>query len=167
MTNLENLTSLNIPKSIKMVISDFDGVMTDGCIYVDEKLSISRKVHFKDIMALSLLKKAGIKLAFISGETNPLMDLLAQRFDVKENHQDIRIKIDVLKSIVERHNLQQGEFLYIGDDINDIDCLNFSSIKITVPNSTPRVKKVDGVQITQESGGSGAFREVVDCLLNF
>lgn len=167
MSDLENLKFLNIPKTIKMVISDFDGVMTDGCIYVDENLSISRKVHFKDIMAVSLLKKAGIKLAFISGEKNPLMDLLAQRFDIKENHQDIRIKIDVLKSIVERYNLKEGEFLYIGDDINDIDCLNFSSIKITVPNSTPRVKKVDGIQITNESGGSGAFREVVDCLLNF
>lgn len=167
MSNLENLKTLNIPKTIKMIISDFDGIMTDNCIYVDENLSISRKVNFKDIMAVSLLKKAGIQLAFISGEKNPLIDLLDEKFDLSENHQNIRIKIDVLKSIVEKHNLKKDEFLYIGDDINDIDCLNFSSTKITVPNSTPLVKEVNGVQITKESGGNGAFREVVDCLLNF
>lgn len=160
------MSELKIPKTIKMIISDFDGVMTDNCIYVDEDLKISRKLNFKDIMAVSLLKKAGIKLAFISGEKNPVIDLLAERFDIKEIHQNIRIKIDVIKAIVERNNLKNEEFLYIGDDINDIDCLNFSSIKITVPNSTPKVKEVKGIQITKESGGSGAFREVVDCLLS-
>lgn len=160
------MRELNIPKTIKMIVADFDGVMTDGGIYIDEKLSISRKVNFKDIMAVSMLKKAGIDLAFISGEKNPIIDLLAKKFDLKENHQDIRCKIDVLKSIVERKSLQQGEFLYIGDDINDIECLNFSDVKITVPNSTPKVKQVKDIQITNESGGNGAFREVVDCLLS-
>lgn len=149
-----------------MLISDFDGIMTDNCIYIDENLKISRKVNFKDIMAVSRLKKAGFDVAFISGEKNPVMDLLAQKFDIKENHQNIRVKIDVLKLIVEKYNLKQGEFLYMGDDINDIDCLNFSDIKITVPNATPAVKRVEGIQITTEVGGSGAFREVADCLLN-
>jgi len=160
------MSTLKIPKTIRMVISDFDGVMTDNCIYVDEDLKISRKLNFKDLMAVSLLKKTGIELAFISGEKNPVIDLLAERFSLKEIHQNIRIKIDVIKSIVERNNLKQGEFLYIGDDINDIECLNFSSIKITVPNSMEAVKKVEGIQVTSESGGNGAFREVVDCLLS-
>ncbi len=161
------MKKLKIPKTLKMIISDFDGIMTDNCIYIDANLSVQRKLNFKDLMAVSLLKKAGIKVGFISGEKNPVMDLLAKKFDnVIENHQDIRIKIDVLKSIVERNNLKQGEFLFIGDDVNDIECLNFSSIKITVPNSTPKVKKVKGIQITTEKGGEGAFREVADCLLN-
>ena len=160
------MSTLNIPKTIKMIIADFDGVMTDNCIYVDEDLKISRKVNFKDIMAVSMLKKAGVDLAFVSGEKNPMIDLLSERFGLEEVHQNIRIKIDVIKSIVERNNLKQGEFLYIGDDINDIECLNFSAIKITVPNSTAAVKKVEGIQVTSESGGNGAFREVVDCLLN-
>lgn len=160
------MSNLKIPKTIKMIISDFDGVMTDGSIYISEDLKITRKVSFKDIMAVSMLKKAGIDLAFISGEKNPVMDLLAEKFNLKENHQNVRPKIDVLKSIVEKYNFKKDEFLYIGDDINDIDCLNFCSIKVTVPNSTPEVKKVDGIQITNETGGDGAFREVVDCLLS-
>jgi len=160
------MSGLKIPKTIKMVISDFDGIMTDGGIYIDENLSMSRKLNFKDLMAVSMLKKAGIDLIFISGEKNPVIDLLVERFSLKESHQNIRIKIDVLKSVVEKYNLKDGEFLYMGDDINDLDCLNFSSTKITVPNSTPAVKAVEGIQITASSGGDGAFREVVDCLLS-
>lgn len=160
------MVNLKIPKTIKMVITDFDGVMTDGGIYIDENLKMSRRVHFKDMMALSLLRKAGVKLAFISGEKNSIMDLLAQRFNIEEVHHDIRTKIDVLVSITEKYSLKRDEFLYIGDDINDLDCLNFCSIKITVPNASEAVKKVPGIQITRESGGNGAFREVVDCLLS-
>lgn len=159
------MPNLVIPKTVKMVISDFDGVMTDNCIYITDDLKISRKINFKDVMAVSLLRKAGIELAFISGETNPIMTLLVQRFDIKEIHHNIRIKIDVLKSIVERHNLKKDEFLYIGDDINDIECLKYAKIRITVPNSTHTLKNIDGIQITNESGGNGAFREVIDCLL--
>lgn len=160
------MSKLKISKTIKMIISDFDGIMTDGSIYIDENLSMSRRLHFKDLMAVSLLRKAGIELAFISGEKNPIIELLAERFKINEIHQDIRIKIDVLKSILQRNNLKVDEVLYIGDDINDIDCLNHVSTKITVPNATHRVKKVNGIQVTKELGGSGAFREVVDCLLN-
>lgn len=160
------MSELKIPKTVKLIISDFDGVMTDNCIYIDEQLKISRKINFKDLMALSLLRKAGIDLIFISGEKNPLIDLLSERFRLKENHQDIRIKIDVLKSIVERYNLKPEDYLYIGDDINDIDCLNFAQTKITVPNATHKVKLIEGIKITNETGGDGAFREVVDCLLD-
>ncbi len=157
---------LKIPKTIKMIVTDFDGIMTDGCIYIDENTSISRKLSFKDVMAISMLKKAGIDIAIISGEKNSAIDLIAEKFNLKEIHQDIRVKVDVLKSIVERNNLKGDEFLYIGDDINDIDCLNFSQTKITVPNSTPKVKKVENIQVTIQTGGDGAFREVVDCLLD-
>lgn len=160
------MSELIIPKKIKMIISDFDGIMTDGGIYIDENLNKSRRICFKDMMAISILRKNGIDLAFISGEKNPIMDLLAQRFQLKENHQDIRIKIDVLKSIVEKYNLKPDEILYIGDDINDIECLNFSATKITVPNAAQAVKKVKDIQITNESGGNGALREVIDCLLS-
>lgn len=159
------MSELKIPKTVKMIISDFDGVMTDGGIYIDEDLRMSRKLHYKDLMALAMLRKRGIDLVYISGEKNPIMDLLQQRFGLKEVHHDIRIKVDVLKTVVEKYGLKQGEFLYIGDDINDADCLKFSQVKVTVPNASKAVKMIEGVQITSESGGSGALREVVDCLL--
>ena len=77
----------------------------------------------------------------------------------------IRIKIDVLKAIIEKYNLTQEEYLYIGDDINDLECLNYAKYRITVPHAVEKVKAVDGIQVTQNDAGNGAFREVADCLV--
>lgn len=160
------MTNLIIPKTIKYVITDFDGILTDNTVYINEDLTMSRQLNFKDIMAISMLKKSGLQLAIISGERNSAIELIASKFSLEEVHQDIRVKIDVLKSIIERNSLNHDEFLFIGDDVNDIECLNFSSTRITVPGAVSAVKKVKDIQITIERGGNGAFREVVDCLLD-
>lgn len=157
---------LNIPKTVKMVITDFDGVVTDNCVYIDANGNMSRKLNFKDVMAFSILKKRGYKIGIISGEENSAINLINEKFDIDEVHQKIRIKIDVLKMIIEKYNLASDEYLYIGDDINDIESLNYSKIKITVPDAVKEVKAIDGIQITTQRGGDGAFREVVDCLVN-
>lgn len=156
---------LKLPKTIKMVITDFDGVVTDNCVYIANDFIMSRKLNFKDIMAFSILRKNGYKIGIISGEQNAAIETLAKKFQIEEIHQNIRIKIDVLKDIVERYNLSKEEFLYIGDDINDIECLDFAKYKITVPHSVQKVKEVEGIQVTENQAGSGAFREVVDCLI--
>lgn len=157
--------SLKLPNTIKFIITDFDGIVTDNCVYVDANGNISRKLNFKDIMAFSILKKNGYKIGIISGEENSAIGILKDKFNIEEIHQKIRIKIDVIKSIIEKYNLSPEEFLYIGDDINDIEALNFTKYAITVPNAVQKVKEIDGIQITSSCGGDGAFREVVDCLL--
>ena len=148
-----------------MVITDFDGVVTDNCVYISDDFSMSRKLNFKDIMAFSILKKNGYIIGIISGEKNAAIEMLAKKFQIEEIHQNIRVKIDVLKDIVTKYNLSKEEFLYIGDDINDIECLNFAKYKITVPHSVKKVKDVEGIQITEKEAGNGAFREVADCLI--
>lgn len=156
---------LKLPKTIKMVITDFDGVVTDNCVYIANDFTMSRKLNFKDIMAFSILRKNGYKIGIISGEQNAAIETLAKKFQIEEVHQNIRIKIDVLKDIIERYKLSKEEFLYIGDDINDVECLEFAKYKITVPHSVQKVKDVENIQITESQAGYGAFREVVDCLI--
>lgn len=156
---------INLPKTIKMVIMDFDGVITDNCVYINEDFTMTRKLNFKDIMAFSLLKKNGFKIGIISGEKNSAIEILSKKFQLEEVHQNIRIKIDVLKDIIERYKLSKEEFVYIGDDVNDIDCLEYAKYKITVPHSVVKVKAVQDIQITENSAGDGAFREVADCLI--
>lgn len=156
---------LKLPETIKMVITDFDGVVTDNCVYINDDFSMSRKLNFKDVMAFSILKKNGYKIGIISGERNSAIEILAKKFEVEEVHQNIRVKIDVLKDIIEKYNLDENEFVYIGDDVNDIECLNFAKYKITVPHAVDKVKAVAGIQVTQSVAGNGAFREVADCLV--
>ncbi len=155
-----------LPDSIKFVITDFDGIVTDNCVYIDSKGEMTRKLNFKDVMAFSILRKNGYRIGIISGEKNSAIELIANKFNVEEVHQGIRIKIDVLKSIVERYGLSEEEFVYIGDDINDYDSLCYAKYAITVPDAVDKIKNIKGIQITSARGGEGAFREVVDAILN-
>ena len=155
---------IKLPKTIKWVITDFDGVITDNCVYITDDGKMSRKLNFKDIMAFAILKRNGFHIGIISGEKNSAIKIIGEKFSIDEIHQDIRVKIDVLKSITEKYNLSQEEFVYIGDDINDAACLEFAKYKITVPHAVKKIKKIDRIQITENEAGSGAFREVADCL---
>ena len=156
---------LQLPNTIKMVVTDFDGVLTDNCVYINEDFTMSRKLNFKDIMGVHLLRKNDFQIAIISGEKNSAIETLAKKFKIEEIHQDIRIKIDVLKSLIEKYSLSQEEYVYIGDDVNDLECLNFAKYKITVPHAVEKLKSAEGIQITENDGGDGAFREVADCLV--
>lgn len=156
---------LQLPNTIRMVVTDFDGVLTDNCVYINEDFTMSRKLNFKDIMGVHLLRKNDFQIAIISGEKNSAIETLAKKFKIEEIHQDIRIKIDVLKSLIEKYSLSQEEYVYIGDDVNDLECLNFAKYKITVPHAVEKLKFAEGIQITENDGGDGAFREVADCLI--
>ena len=155
---------LKLPKTIKMVITDFDGIVTDNNVYINEDMSMTRRLNFKDIMAFHILKKNCIKTGIISGETNSAIEILAKKFGIEEVHQKISVKIDVLKQIIQKYNLSQEEYLYIGDDINDYECLCFAKYKITVPHAVNKIKEIPNIQITENCAGCGAFREVADCL---
>ena len=96
---------LRLPKTIKMVITDFDGIVTDNCVYIDENGGMTRKLNFKDIMAFSLLRKNVIKIGIISGEANSAIEIIKNKFDIEDVHQGIRNKLEVLESIITKYNL--------------------------------------------------------------
>lgn len=156
---------LKFPDTIKMVITDFDGIVTDNCVYISANGEMSRKLNFKDVMAFSLLKKNGYKIGIISGEANSAIEILAKKFQIEEVHQGIRQKLDVLKSIIEKYNLNEDEYIYIGDDVNDYDSLCFVKYAVSVPSAVKKVLDIEGIQITNTASGCGAFREVVDSII--
>ena len=141
-----------LPESIKFVITDFDGIVTDNCVYIGANGEMSRK--------------NGYRIGIISGEKNSAIEIISKKFNVEEVHQGIRVKIDVIKSIVERYNLSEEEFVYIGDDINDYDSLTYAKYRVTVPDAVDKIKNIKDIQITEARGGDGAFREVVDALMS-
>ena len=156
---------VKLPKTIKIVVTDFDGIITDNCVYIDDDGKTSRKLNYKDIMAFSLLLKNGFKIGIISGEKNSAIELIKNKFNIEDVHQGIRNKLEVLRSIVEKYNLTLNEIVYIGDDVNDLESLKYVKYPITVPNAVKQVKTIKNIQITTNIGGNGAFREIVDVLL--
>ena len=88
---------LELSKDIKYIITDFDGILTDGFIYLPDKTDdLIKKISFKDIMGISIAVKSGIKVGIISGENSRAIDFLKNKFNLEEVHQKIKNKDCVL-----------------------------------------------------------------------
>lgn len=157
--------TLNLSTKIKMIVSDFDGIFTDNSVYVLDENTRIKKLSYKDIMGVSIAIKNGINVAIISGEKSKQVEYIANKFNLTEIHQGIRIKLPVLQEIKEKYNLSNDEVIYVGDDIIDIDCLKNVGYPITVDEANYKVKQLENIQITHAKGGNGAFREIVDNLI--
>lgn len=151
--------------NIKLFVSDFDGIFTDGKLTVYSDGKTSKIIDYKDIMAVSIIIKKGIVFAVISGEKSEAIDILKSKFPQIETFQNERNKIKILESLMNKYNISNENVIYMGDDINDIDCLKTVGHSITVPNAHEKVKELNNIIITHNTGGNGAVREVADALL--
>ncbi len=156
---------IKLPRTIKMVITDFDGIVTDNCVYISQNGEMSRKLNFKDVMAFSVLKKNGYMIGIISGEKNSAIEILKEKFQIEEVHQGIRKKIYILEEIIKKYNLSNEEFVYVGDDVNDYDSLMRTKYAITVPTAVKKILSIPHIQITDNRSGEGAFREIADTII--
>ena len=154
--------TLNLSADIKMIVTDFDGIFTDNSVWLLDIDTKIKKLSFKDLMGVYVAVKNGINVGIISGEKSKEIDYIAQKFNLTEIHQGIRNKLPVLEEIKNRYNLSNDEIVYLGDDINDIECLKAVKYAVSVKQANYRVKELQSVQFTQASAGDGAFREVVD-----
>ena len=157
---------LNLSKDIKMVVSDFDGVFTDGSVYISENNDVQKRLNFKDIMGVHLLITNDVKFGIISGEASNILNYFKKNFNLEDIYGGIRQKGPVLEGIMKHYNLSEDEILYIGDDINDIPAMNLVKYRLAPKNVNPLViQKVENLQITEAFGGNGAIREITDKLL--
>lgn len=150
--------------NIKLVVSDFDGIFTDGKLTVYSDGKTSKNIDYQDIMAIAILIKKGIKFAILSGEKSQAIDILKEKFPVIDTFQNERNKLNILNTLLEKYNISKDETMYLGDDINDIKCLEYVAFPITVPNAHKTVKEIQKIKITCHEGGNGAFREAVDMI---
>ncbi len=152
-------------KNIKLFVSDFDGIFTDGMLEVFSDGRTSKKISYRDIMAISIILKKGIKFAILSGEKSCAIDIIKEKFPVIDSFQNERNKINILKSLMEKYNISTENVLYIGDDINDIDCLKIAGFPFTASDAHPNVKNLENINITNAKGGHGVIREIADSIL--
>lgn len=151
--------------NIKLFVCDFDGIFTDGKLTVFSDGKTCKKIDYKDIMAISNILKKDIIFAIISGEKSSAIDVLKEKFPKIKTFQNERKKLQILQSLLEKYDINPENVVYMGDDINDIDCLSIVGYPITVPDAHDKVKNVKNIHITLKSGGNGAVREVADLIL--
>lgn len=150
--------------NIKMVLTDSDGVLTDGGMYYTEQGDEIKKFNTKDGMAFQLLREMGIKTGIITGEDREIVRRRAEKLKVDEIYMGIINKLDVVKKLCDKYNLDLNEVAYIGDDINDLEVIQAVGFGCCVADGMEIVKeKAD--YITNLNGGQGAVREVVELIL--
>ena len=150
-------------KRIKVLALDVDGVLTDGCIYVDSNGNELKKFYAHDGYGIvSIREKFGIETVVISGRSSKallhrLEELKISRFWMGQTDKSSAINL-LLQEGIESHQI-----LFVGDDIPDLDVIENVGLFIAVRNAHKKVKD-KAHYITEKSGGHGAVREVCDLL---
>ena len=151
-------------KHIKLVVLDFDGVLTDGGIYLGCKSQGFRRFDVKDGLGIKLLQKNNFIVAIISGSNSEIIDARAKALGIKIVRKGISCKLKTLKEIQDDLNIRVEETIFLGDDINDLIVLQNISLFI-VPSDAHIACKRKASYISKSLGGRGFVREIVDNLL--
>jgi 3-deoxy-D-manno-octulosonate 8-phosphate phosphatase (KDO 8-P phosphatase) len=149
---------------VRLLTCDVDGVLTDGRIYVDDDGRETKAFHALDGVGLSLLARAGIVVAWITGSPAPAVLHRARRLGVRHVLQDVHDKLAAWHALRQELGLAPQACAHIGDDLPDIPVLALAGLAITVPHA-PAVVQAQAHLVTTREGGSGAVREVADLLL--
>ena len=157
--------SKNIEKQkIKMLITDVDGVLTDGGMYYSEKGEIVKKFNTTDGMGIEILVKNGIVPVILTKEDSDIVLKRAEKLKIKETYTGVEDKLKKGEEIIKKHNFSFDEVVYVGDDINDITLLKKVGFSCCPFDAVEEVKKVANY-VCKAKGGEGIVREVTDFIL--
>ena len=143
-----------------MVVFDFDGVFTDNRVYVLEDGREAVVCNRGDGIGLRKLDRLGIDSLVISSESNPVVSLRCKKLNIR-CIQGVQDKLNALKDVARRREVPLARVAFVGNDINDLDCLKAVGLPIVVQDSHTDVLSY-GRYRTFKPGGYGAVREVCD-----
>ncbi len=154
-------------KRIKLVLTDCDGVLTDAGVYYSDKGEMLKRFSIRDGMGVKLLRKAGIDVAIITGEYSENVKKRGEKLKITHMYLGFDDKALHLPAVLQETGCTMDQLAYIGDDVNDLDCIN------TIGESGLTGAPADAVPSVQAAvhyhcgtkGGAGAFREFADWIL--
>ncbi len=150
--------------AIKVIISDVDGVWTDGrIIYVGDQREI-KEFNVRDGLGVKLAQKAGLKVVLISSRRSPALQRRAQELGIIELHQGSANKFEELQRVASKLGVPLEEILYAGDDLPDLAAMMRVGISAAPADASPEVLAAATWKL-ESRGGGGAFRELVERLL--
>lgn len=151
-------------RKVKLLLLDVDGVLTDGGIYIDNRGVETKRFDVRDGQGISLLRRAGIEVGFITGRFSNVVRFRARELGVRIVYQRVEKKLEAYQRVKKRSRLADECIAYVGDDIADIPILRQTGLAIAVRDAWAGVKR-HAEYITRAEGGRGAVREVADLLL--
>jgi len=157
-----SLASLNLA-TVALLVLDFDGVLTDNRVLTDQNGLESVLASRGDGMGIGMLRAAGVQAVVISKEENPVVSARCRKLKLR-CVQGIDDKLPQLKSIAAELGVASTQCAYVGNDINDVECMSWVGFPIAVADAEP-VAVTSACAVTSRLGGHGAVREVIDRIL--
>lgn len=162
------MIAATLANSIRLVVLDVDGVLTDGGIYLGATNAHPvelKRYDIQDGLGVHLLKEAGIRVAIITGRVSESVRLRALELGIDDVSQDANAqKLPALLGMLDRHGIAPSEAAFLGDDFPDMAVLRIVGLPVAVANAVPEVKAACALQLSR-AGGHGAVREFAELLL--
>jgi N-acylneuraminate cytidylyltransferase len=152
-----------LPSQIELLVLDFDGVFSDNRVIVDENGIESVICNRSDGFGISQIRQKGIHIIVLSTEKNNVVKVRCDKLGI-ECFQDIDKKIDFLKRFSSDENIDLKNVVYVGNDINDLECMVEAGCSIAVADAHPSVLSMADI-VLETKGGYGAIREVCDMII--
>lgn len=147
-------------RNIRLIVTDVDGVLTDGRIPFDGEGRQFRTFNVRDVTALTLWRLSGGLSALVSGLGSKAVEALAETWRCTEYHAWVRNKEKICREMALRHHLTLDQVAYLGDDIIDLRAMRAVGLAVAVHDAAPEILEIADV-VTDAKGGSGALRELV------
>ena len=158
----------DVARRIRIVGLDVDGVLTDGGIYlgsVGESTHEFKKYDIQDGMGIHFLRRAGLRVAIVTGRVSESVRLRARELEIEDVAQDSQArKLSAFLGILDRHGIETSEAAFIGDDFPDFPVLKVVGLPVAVANAVPEIRAISALRLTK-AGGAGAVREFSELLL--
>ncbi len=149
---------------IELLVLDVDGVLTDGTITVNPDGRESKSFNAQDGHGIRLWRRAGLKVAFLSGRVSEPTTHRAEQLEIDHCLEGCHQKVPALEELLEKMSLSPEKVAYVGDDLMDIPPIRYVGFGVAVANAPDQVKEYADY-VTIRSGGAGAVREVVEYIL--
>jgi len=151
-------------QAIKLILSDVDGVLTDGSITYNNQGIETKTFHVRDGLGIRLWQRAGHRFGIITARSSHIVKLRASELGVEIVRQGSADKLTVATQIVSELGLDISEVCYVGDDLTDISLLNQVGLAASVADGVAEVRNLAHL-VTKAAGGKAAIRELIETIL--
>lgn len=152
-----------IPRNLSLLVLDFDGVLTDNMVYVSQSGEEMVRCSKLDSMGLALLKKIDVPIWVLSSEANPVVSKRCEKLKIN-CIQNCDNKPEALRMIAANEHATLENTVFVGNDVNDLECLQLVGCAVVVADAHPDAKKHAHLVLSKK-GGEGAVRELCDLIL--
>ena len=151
-------------QKVQLILSDVDGVMTDGGIIYDNQGIEIKRFHVRDGLGIKLWQRGGGRFGIITARNSHIVKLRSTELGIEIVRQGFSDKLPAAQEIVRDIGLTMDAVCYIGDDLTDLPVLRHAGVAATVADSANEVREASQL-VTQARGGHGAVREIIEFIM--